>query len=299
MNRKVLLIATCALIVVGAVAVKFSIGMGAIPVVKIGGESVEESQNRVRGNIDISEFDTLTIDASTVDVRILEGDAYKLEYNVKEKYVPEVSQNGKNLTVKQPSLKPEIAFFDVDLTALKEGESSYTITVPKDTAPINVDVKASTDDVVIDGVDVNGKVVSDADSITLSNVSSSNLYVKCSAGKIKLDYSEFDKLELESSSDDIIVENCTINDLAADSSSDKITLNYVKLNTANLKALDDIVIDIVGQNDYSLNLKSSTGEDIIVEGNTVEGSFKSDNGSGKSITAKSSTGKIKVSFANE
>ena len=87
MKKKVLLITTCALIVVGAVAVKISIGMGAIPVVKIGGESVEESQNMVRGNIDISEFDTLTIDASTVDVRILEGDAYKLEYNVKEKRV--------------------------------------------------------------------------------------------------------------------------------------------------------------------------------------------------------------------
>lgn len=298
MKKKVLLIATCALIVVGAVAVKISIGMGAIPVVKIGGESVEESQNMVRGNIDISEFDTLTIDASTVDVRILEGDAYKLEYNVKEKYVPEVSQDGKNLTVKQPSLKAEITFFDMDLTACTE-ESSYTITVPKDTAPINVDVKASTDDVVIDGVDVNGKVVSDTDSITLSNVSSSDLYVKSSTGKIKLDYSEFDKLELESSTDDIIVENCTINDLAADSSSDKITLNNVKLNTANLKALDDIVIDIVGQNDYSLDLTSSTGEDIIVEGNTAEGSFKSDNGSGKSITAKSSTGEIKVSFANK
>ena len=54
MKKKVLLIATCALIVVGAVAVKISIGMGAIPVVKIGGESVEESQNRVRGNIEIS-----------------------------------------------------------------------------------------------------------------------------------------------------------------------------------------------------------------------------------------------------
>lgn len=298
MKKKVLLITTCALIVVGAVAVKISIGMGAIPVVKIGGESVEGSQNMVRGNIDISEFDTLTIDASTVDVRILEGDAYKLEYNVKEKYVPEVSQDGKNLTVKQPSLKAEITFFSMDLTACKE-ESSYTITVPKDTAPINVDVKASTDDVVIDGVDVNGKVVSDTDSITLSNVSSSDLYVKSSTGKIKLDYSEFDKLELESSTDDIIVENCTINDLAADSSSDKITLNNVKLNTANLKALDDIVIDIVGQNDYSLDLTSSTGEDIIVEGNTAEGSFKSDNGSGKSITAKSSTGEIKVSFANK
>ena len=300
MNKKVILIAAASMVVAGAVFVALGVKGGATPVIMIGNKNVEDyNSSKENGTIDISDFDTLTINADSVDVRIIEGDEYKLEYYSKKKNIPEVSQEGKHLTINQPASKTPVYFFAWDYEVAISEESNYTITVPKDASPLNVDIKNDEDDIVIDGVDVNGSIVSDSDDVEIDNVSSSDLSVKALDGKIRLNNSEFDKLTLENSDEKMFAEKCTINNLDAKSSSDAIILNDVKINTANLKAKNDIRIDIIGPNDYSLDLVSDDGEDVVVGKNRMEGSFKLDNGSGKSITAKSESGEVRVSFSGE
>ena len=300
MNKKVILIVAASMVVAGSVFWALGLKGGASPVIYIGNRNAADYENKKeRGTIDISEFDTLTINADSVDVRILEGDEFKLEYYVRKEKIPEVSQEGKNLVINQPDVKEPIFIFSWDSDLETYEESNYTITVPKDMAPLNVDIKNSDDDIVINGVDMNGAIVADNDDIEIDNVSSSNLSVKASDGKIRLNNSEFDKLTLENSDEDVFAEKCTINNLEAKSSSHAITLDDVKINTADLKAGDDIRIDIVGQNDYAFDLVSNDEDDVVVGENKMEGSYKTDSGSGKSITAKSDSGKIIVSFSGE
>lgn len=300
MNKKVILIAAASMVVAGAVFVALGVNGGATPVIMIGNKNVEDyNSSKDNGTIDISDFDTLTINADSVDVRIIEGDEYKLEYYVNKEKIPEVSQDGKHLTINQPAVKHTLFFFSWEYAIGFHEESNYTITVPKDAAPLNVDIKNDDDDIIIDGVDVNGSIVSDCDDVELDNVSSSDLSVKTSDGEIRLNNSEFDKLTLENSDEEMFAKKCTINNLDAKSSSDAITLNDVRINTANLEAGNDIRIDIVGPNDYSFDLVSDDGEDVVVGENRMEGSFKVDNGSGKSITARSDSGEVRVSFSGE
>ena len=300
MTKKVIFIAAASMVVGGAIFVTLGVKGGATPIIMVGNKNAADYDNsKESGTIDISEFDTLTINADTVDVRIVEGDEFKLEYYAKKKNIPEVNQEGKRLTINQPASKTPVYFFAWDYEVALSDESNYTITVPKDASPLNVDIKNDEDDIVIDGVDVNGRIVSDSNDVEIDNVSSNDLSVKASDGKIHLNNSEFDKLTIENSDDELFAEKCTINNLDAKSLSDAITLNDVKINTANLKAENDIRIDIIGPNDYSFDLVSTDGEDIVVGENRMEGSFKQDNGSGKSITAMSDSGEVRVSFSGE
>lgn len=303
MKIKVLLISALAMVFAGVAIMIWAVGMGAYPVILIGKDAEKdyESIKRISGEIDISEFDTLTVDSATTEIHIQKGDGYKLEYYTNEKAIPEVSSDGKHLTVRQPKSKLsdyEIGnqFFEVNFN---DQTASYKITVPKDSAPIQVDIKSATDKVFVDGVDINGTVESGTDDVEISNVVSSDLEVRTSTDGIHISNSEFDKLSLDASAHSIEVNDCTINDLDANSKSDSITLSKVKLNNANIEALDTIDISVVGKNDYTLDLETASFDDIDVDGTTTEGKFKSEKESGKLIKAKSISGDINISFAGE
>ena len=121
----------------------------------------------------------------------------------------------------------------------------------------------------------------------------------CLAKGSSLTVENIDKLKIETRTDEVIVVNCIMTDLDAQSKSDKIELNNIEVDTANLKALDDISIRISGEDDYSYDLTPGIGDEVEMGTNTIEGSYKSESLSGKSITAKAETGDINISFAKK
>ncbi|MBO4456403.1 MAG: DUF4097 family beta strand repeat protein [Butyrivibrio sp.] len=261
MNKKVLLIAAGVMIVSGIALMVKAKSMGASGNIVIFGNAKEYSGEKTEGTADISEFDTLTIDAESVGVYLEEGDEYKFEYCTYEGNIPEVTQDGKSLTIKEPEKKDgfvfEIGVFEFDMD-----NQYYKITVPKDIGPLNVDIKNHSEIIKIEGVDINGTVRTDSDGVIISDCSSDNLDVKSIYDYVKLD--------------------------------------NVKLGTVNIDADDEIIINIDGGNDYSFDLTASFDDDIIVENTAMtEGSFKMNNASGKSITAKSHSGDINISFSEE
>ena len=261
MSKKKLLTVAGLMIIAGLVLMVSSGLNGASRRVVIGGNN-GASDEKKKGTVEIAEFDELTIDAGDVDVYLEEGDHYGLEYYAREVATPEVVQDGKKLSIKEPKKQPvTVYFFQFDIN-LKEQSSYYKITVPKDIAPIKVDIKKTDDLVNINGVDIDGKVASSTDDIFISDCTSSNLSVKAST--------------------------------------DNVTLNNVKLGTADIQAGDDINISVSGkQADYALDLNTSCHDDIMVNGARYEGEYKAENTSGKSIMAKSSTGEVSITFVGE
>lgn len=309
MNKKILLISATAMVVIGGGLTSFGLAKGASPVVEVGNNDAGfYTGKKESGTIDISEFDTLTLDSKNCDVLIRGGDEYKLEYNVTNKsYIPEVSQNGKHLTVNEHGTKSVFVFSagfpgEFDLSDPEKMESSlydYVITVPKDGGTLNVDIVSDTDDIKIKDVFVNGTVKAKSADVKISNVSSDDLFVSSETGEVYVENGSFDKLKIETRTDEVIVVNCIMTDLDAQSKSDKIELNNIEVDTANLKALDDISIRISGEDDYSYDLTPGIGDEVEMGTNTIEGSYKSESLRGKSITAKSETGDINISFAKK
>ena len=261
MSKKKLLVAAGLMMIVGIALMVTSFSRGASGVIVVGEKrGVTNSDEKHSGSVDISEFDTLTIDSGSVDVYLEEGDDYKFEYYSRERSIPEVEQDGKNLTIREPHEKGvTLTFFSF---SVNEQSSYYKITVPKDIAPLKVDISADSDPININGVDIDGKVVSNTDDIFISNSTSNDLYIS--------------------------------------SKTDNVTLNNVKLGIADIQAGDDINMNLLGKpDDYALDLKSVCDDDIMVNGVRSEGSYKVESTSGKNISAKSSTGEISVIFSGE
>ena len=257
-KRKVLLVSAVIMVIVGVPIMSKGYSMGARSIVLFGDSEADEV---VDGSADISEFDTLTIDVDDLDVYLQEGDEYKFEYCADKRSQPEVIQDGKNLTIKENKINKvtfTIGTLDIRLDYKKP---EYRITVPRDSAPVNVNIKNNSECVNISGVDINGSVVADYDEIFIEDITSDNLVVKAS--------------------------------------DENVRLRNVKLGTADIEAYYDVKIDIDGKNEYSYDLQTGSSDDIVVAGVTsTEESFKFENStSDKSITAKSSSGDITITFS--
>lgn len=256
-KRKVLLVSAVIMVIAGLALMSRGYSMGAHSVVLFGDEDTDEV---VSGSVDISEFDTLTIDVEDLDVYLQEGDEYRFDYWADKRSQPEVTQDGKKLTIKENRIKKvTIGILDIRLGNSKEPE--YRITVPRDSAPVNVNIKNNSECVNISGVDINGSVVADDDEIFIEDITSDNLVVKAS--------------------------------------DENVRLRNVKLGTADIEAYNDVKIDIDGKNEYSYDLQTGSSDDIVVAGVTsTKESFKFENStSDKSITAKSSSGDITITFS--
>ena len=260
MNKKKLIFASGLMMIIGFSMMVKARAMGASGRIVIFANGKSQSDEKIEGTVDISEFDTLTIDADSVDVFLEEGDEYKLEYYVREEKIPEVTQDGKSLTIKEPKGDGiVVSSFEISLLDV-EKNSEYRITVPRDTESLKVDIRNKSEVVRISDVDINGKVVSEEDDVYISNSLLNDIYVK--------------------------------------SSDNNVILDNVKCGNADIEAYDDITINIAGKNEYSLDLKASCSDDIVV-GDMIneEGAYKIDNPSGKSITAKTSSGDINITFS--
>ncbi|MBQ7615725.1 MAG: DUF4097 family beta strand repeat protein [Butyrivibrio sp.] len=239
----------------------------------------------------ISEFDELDLDVSSINTYIQTGDSFKLEYHAFEYNIPEVEQNGKSLTVKQPS---HTGIFNLHI---KNEEQYYRITVPKSAGMLDVDLDASSGKINIEGISLEGKANLSSGNFILNNSEGDDFDLRISSGNANLENVKFESLKLDLSSGNLNVQGCTSNELEAKMSSGNMNLSGMGFKEGDFKSSSgNLKLEVVGnKDDFSYDLKASTGS-VVLDGERIDKKYRSEVEKDRSIKADITSGKIEISF---
>lgn len=243
------------------------------------------------GTVDISQFDELDLDVSSIDTYIQTGDSYKLEYHAYEYNIPEVEQRGGELTVKQPS---HSGIFNLHIV---NEEQYYKLTVPENAGMLNVDLEASSGRISVENVDLEGKATLSSGNLILTNSKGDDLTIHISSGNANIENISFSKLKMELLSGNLNINGGTLDELETEMSSGNMDLSGMSFNQGEFKSSSgNLNLEVVGSaDDFSYDLKSSSGS-IIVDGKKMEKKYRTEDDKDKTIKAELSSGKINISF---
>ncbi|MCR5589953.1 MAG: DUF4097 domain-containing protein [Lachnospiraceae bacterium] len=314
MNKtvKIILIAAAIMLAAGAAitALGFAFGGKGAMSLRFGNGHSGVSTEISEETMDIDEFDSLTIDVSSVDVSIVKGDKFSLRYKTRKGEEPEVEQSGRSLSVKEPS-KANFVIFDFGFA---DDLDTYTITVPEGSKEIEAKLKSSSGDLLISGVKISGEVKSSSGDLLFENVEGAGLTVTASSGSLSMNGLESSDLAITTSSGDINGDKVKADKISISTSSGET--NFLRLSAGSmtcaassgdinifdseLKELScdtssgELEIGLNGDSStYSYDISSSSG-DIAVNKTVTEKSFVSEGSGDGNIKIKTSSGDINV-----
>ncbi len=296
MNKAVKIILTVSLgiLVVGIFAVILGIRLGGSTNWGINFKTMEYTDHSsvVENTVELKEFDSLTVDVSSMDIILKTGDSYKIEYKAEEGREPVIEESNGKLKITQ---SPEsFQFFGININDYNE---YYTITVPEDAGQIDINAKSSSGDIMTDHVNISGKLHASSGDILISNSEGKELDLSASSGEISCDSVKADKVEIDVSSGDIELLRVFADDLKCETSSGDITINETEAGDFDAHASSgEITVSLIGdEDDYSYELKATSG-DIKFNGQKIEDKYEKDNGADNKIKIKTSSGDIDVTI---
>ena len=296
MNKtvKIILIIAACMIPVGLIAVLLGVKFGGHTAwsLDLSDGSYSFSSDVVSETVELKDFDALDVTVSTADVNIMRGDSYKMEYKARKGKEPSITQENGKLTIQQPSMGFVMFNF-----GFNSGENTYTIYVPDDGKQIDLNVKASTGDVMLDRIKVSGRIDASTSDVLLNDIEGDDLSVTVSAGDIDGDKVKVSDVRFEGSTSDIGMLRLFSDDVYCHTSTGDIDINdSVISNLKSEASTGDVTVQLNAKaDDYSYDIKVSTG-DIVINGEECEKSYSKDNGTDKKIDIKTSTGDIDVSI---
>ncbi len=244
-----------------------------------------------RKSVDLEKFDTLDLKASSVDVIIMRGDSYRLEYVTREGKEPEVTQKDGVLSISQPPM----GFVMFDFSFGSEN-NTYTVYVPEDAGAIDVELVASSGDITIDRVDASGVISVSSGDIVLNDVKGDSIDVSTNSGDISIDKGEYSKADFKATSGDLNLLRVMSDEINCKTSSGDIDVNDSEAGALTCDATSgEITVQLNGDPEaYSYEAHVSSG-DITVNGIETDGKeFKKDAAGDKTINAHTSSGDINI-----
>lgn len=247
----------------------------------------------VEDTIDLSKFDELKIDVSSVNTYIEQGDGYKLEYRVRERNVPTVDQKGDKLVIKQPS------HFGINIVGLFEDkEEYYRLTVPKDAGIIDIDAELSSGTISVEELKLKGKIDISSGQIKLKSIEGEELKLLASSGNINVEDLTADELKFKLTSGNLNVEKCTTDKLEAEVTSGHIEFDEIKFNKADFDMTSgNIRANVIGKkSDYSYDLDATSGG-MKIDGERYKDGYKSGDDKDHMISVDMTSGNLDISFS--
>ena len=273
-------------------ALKSAARITELVVPKASGIAKASGSEIVEDTINLSEFDDIKIDVSSLNTYIEPGDSYKLEYHVREEYVPQVDQDGHELEIKQPS------HFGINIVGLFEDEDEYyRLIVPKDSGIFKVDVESSSGTVSVEDLQIKGKIKISSGNIKIKDIEGDELKLYASSGNISLENVNIEDLKLDISSGGIKAENCITDKLDAEMTSGNMNLEGIKFNKADFDMTSGNLKAVVSgkEEDYSYNLEATSGN-LKVGDKRYGDKYKSGNDKDHMITVDMTSGNCNITF---
>lgn len=157
-----------------------------------GDEYCEYSVSESDGGSELAQFDSISVQASVMDLTVVAGDEFRLEYKVPAKSKPEIYVEDRVLVVKQEGQKNGVFSFGSGLK-----ERWLVLTVPEGK--------------VLDRVDI----VSDVGDVSLSGISAREVKAECDVGDLRMEECACDAVSVEGDVGDMDFVGCGLGDFSA------------------------------------------------------------------------------------
>lgn len=257
---------------------------------------------------ELKEFSSLHIDATMVDIEIVKGDKYELEVNVPEELIPEVTEEGGKLYIKQPK-NENIAMNVVN------AKLYYKITVPNDDV-IDTEIVVTSGDVAVKDVNLEGMIQQTSGDSSISGVKSEKLVLEATSGSALIQDAEVDiieagrtsgdaklcgvkssKLDINATSGEIEIDDSDISDVTAEVTAGDIEAERLTVDNFTVGGTSaEVDLQLVGNvEDYDFDISTTSG-DIEVGGTSSEHSYKTSGGKDKKINISTTSGDVEIKF---
>ena len=227
-------------------------------------KTVSSSQN-------LDAFTSIQADMNVMDLKVVSGDSYSIQYKASKKFVPEFEVKNNCLTIKQTQ---NVSFS----TATRNAKCTVTVTVADS----------------LDSV----KIQSDVGDITLSDQTNTTFSLYADAGDIDLENCAFGKSTVETDAGDFDLKNCTFTALSLYADAGDIDLENCTFTNMDIST-DAGDIDIDSKEDlsgYRIALDTSYG-DVTVNHKKQRHSYSHDgNLSGHTLTVSTYAGDIDLNY---
>ena len=311
-TERIILIVALAMIPVGIIIafLGFRFGGRASWSVNLADSQVNSSTEIVESSVDLEEFDSLTVDVSSMDVNLIPGDSYQLHYRVMEGNEPILNTRGGELSISQPKRANFMVF------NFESPDEYYELTVPEGTKIYPLDFKTASGHATIEGVPVSGKIrlmsgdlnIKGFDTtdlnlelssgeVTFDQINLNNMNVKMSSGEFYMNDSTMQRLSLEASSGDYEINNVKADEITGILTSGELTMKDVKTDKIDAKMTSgELTMDLIGNaDDYDYTISLTSG-DIEINGEEMEHKYVKDTGSDKKINVKATSGDVEINF---
>ena len=258
----------------------------------VSGMGASGSGSLVDKTTELGSIDELDIDMSSEDVFIYLGNENSVHYIAYDDKIPEISEKGGKLTVREPHSKSWFHFN-------RNADTRVEITIDKEELR-DSEISSSSGDIVIRGVNFGGKVKASSGDISISRTSNTkDIQLETSSGEIFIEECKFGSLVSTQSSGDITINDIKADSISLETSSGEIKTEDTDTDSLKLKASSgDVSVELTGgKEDYNYDLSVSSG-DMKIDGSKKDGrSFTEDNSAAKKVTAETSSGDITISFS--
>lgn len=153
------------------------------------------SGDEISTSANLDEFTTVHLDASALDITLVSGNDFKMEYKGSEKLRPEVNVDQGVLTVEQKASGHLVSV-----------SGDLVITVPEGTAMDTIEMEVSAGDIEVENIQANTvKLDVSAGDIDVVGGTIETIDVECSAGDVDIEKCEFNNLTTDLSAGDMDV----------------------------------------------------------------------------------------------
>ena len=284
------------MLVLGILLFVFGLSLGASPVVAVGKNGRNTVDRKlITGSVDITEFNSLNVDVTSMEVEFKTGDKYAFEYTVYDDDVPDVKQNGQELTIKQPD---HSYFIRLDLRGINDHEKEkYIITVPKNDKSYELDYRASSGSLNVEDINISGNVEITSGDVYFKGTASDDLTFKASSGDMNLSGSNISRFKSIITSGSINANNCEFDDINTKMTSGEMNITDSKCNTAFFDMTSgDVDLQLIGsEDDYSYDFDMTSGE-VKLADVEFNGDYRKDNNTGKEIKIRMTSGSAVINF---
>ena len=266
-------------------------------------------ENFVSEVYDLGDFSSLDVSTSFVDIEIEKGTKSQLEVLVPEGFLPEISEEGDMLKIKQPNQNMGIQLNSVTKNPV------YKITISTDDV-LAASIASTSGDITIAGVNIEGEIASTSgdlfvsdticDSLTACSTSGDKDMENCEMGYIelsgtsgntKLSNIKTEKVKNNSTSGEFYASSSEIDELEMTSTSGDIYFDELTAQNISIGGNSSTVSLFISGNaeDYDYDIVTTSG-DIDIDGIEVEGKYRTSGNKPGSINISTTSGDVDISF---
>lgn len=284
----------------GVIGGNYSFGNG--NVIMAGNECISDT-------MELKPFTKLKIDTASIEVQLIHGDSYKLEMYAPKELMPEVTQDGGTLKIKQALLDKNISYMGIN------DWPYYIVTVPTSDL-IDADINTTSGCIIVKDVNINGTLERTSGSTEVTGVNSDELMITSTSGSNNIENCQIKKLSMKSTSGSIELDDIESSaiDISTTSGSHElrnVRTDYLKTKSKSGSLDGDVIASgkiIIDSTSGSINLNlTGKASDYDYDINCVSGSIDIDDmscsheystnaGLDKSVNINTTSGSVNINF---